>query len=72
MARRVIREQLSGSPKVIRQIFLQFAGDPFNWLRQRGIFCGIYKVSAARPQAFPAKPQVSNRDVHMQACAQKT
>jgi hypothetical protein len=53
MARRVIREQLSGSPKVIRQIFLQFASDPFNWLRQRGIFCGIYKVSATRPQVSP-------------------
>jgi len=46
----MIRKQLSGSPTVIRQIFLQFAGDPVNWLRQRGIFCGIYKVSAARPQ----------------------
>jgi hypothetical protein len=53
VARRVIREQLSGSPTVIRQIFLQFAGDPVNWLRQPGSFCGIYKVSAARPQVSP-------------------
>jgi hypothetical protein len=49
----MIRKQLSGSPTVIRQIFLQFAGDPVNWLRQRGSFCGIYKVSAARPQVSP-------------------